>query len=274
MEKMQILQAELLDLLFEGRNKHYGAYDLRKNYNKRMEYALMGTILICLLFLVGNLLANRGKDFIRQETMVELVLDPFKVEEKEKPIPPPPPQERIVVASERYNVPVITPDQLVAEEDEMKPVEALENVQIGNAHVEGVDEQGLPSAPVEAATGTSQIEAPSLDYDKEFKTVQIQARFPDGLAGWTKFLEKNLNRDLPVNNGAPAGIYTVVVSFVVNKEGIISEVQAENDPGYGTGAEAVRAIKKGPNWIPAEQNGTKVVYRQRQAISFRVSEDE
>ena len=271
---MQILQAELLDLLFEGRNKHYGAYDLRKNYNKRMEYALMGTILICLLFIVGNLLANAKKTNLHAQEGIIVILDTYKEQPLEKEIPPPPPKQKIVVAAERYNVPVITPDQLVAEEDEMKPVEALENVQIGNAHVEGLEEQGLPSAPVEAATGTSQIEAPSLDYEKEFKTVQIQARFPDGLAGWTKFLEKNLNRDLPVNNGAPAGIYTVVVSFVVNKEGIISEVQAENDPGYGTGAEAVRAIKKGPNWIPAEQNGTKVIYRQRQAISFRVSEDE
>lgn len=274
MEKMQILQAELLDLLFEGRNKHYGAYDLRKNYNKRMEYALMGTILICLLFIVGNLLANRGSKFILEQPMIDVVLDAYKDKDKEKELPPPPPQKKVVVAAERYNAPVITPDKMVSEEDEMKPVEALENVQIGNAHVEGVEEQGLPSAPVEAATGTSQIEAPPLDYEKEFKTVQIQARFPDGLAGWTKFLEKNLNRDLPVNNGAPAGIYTVVVSFVVNKEGIISEVQAESDPGYGTGAEAIRAIKKGPNWIPAEQNGTKVIYRQRQAISFRVSEDE
>lgn|GEM_PF-5027371 len=122
---------------------------------------------------------------------------------------------------------------------------------------------------MEAATGTSQIEAPLLDYEKEFKTVQIQARFPDGLAGWTKFLEKNLNRDLPVNNGVPAGIYTVVVSFVVNKEGVISEVQAETDPGFGTSAEAVRAIKKGPNWIPAEQNGTKVIYRQRRPLALR-----
>lgn len=274
MEKMQILQAELLDLLFEGRNKNYGAYDLRKNYGKRMEYALMGTILICLLFIVGNILANRGQNYIQHQYMVELVLDPFKVEEKEKPIPPPPPQEKLVVAVERYNVPVITPDNLVSEEDEMKPVETLENIQIGNAHVEGVEEQGLPSAPQEAATGNTQIQTPELDYEKEFKVVQIQARFPDGLAGWTKFLEKNLNRDLPVNNGAPAGVYTVVVSFVVSKEGVISEVQAETDPGYGTGAEAVRAIKKGPNWIPAEQNGTKVIYRQRQTISFRVSEDE
>ncbi len=273
MEKMQILQAELLDLLFEGRNKNYGAYDLRKNYNKRMEYALMGTILICLLFIVGNLLANHGRTFIQEQPKIDVILDPYQEKIKEKELPPPPPKEKIVVAAERYNVPVITPDKLVAEEDEMKPVNDLEKVQIGNAHVEGVEEQGLPAAPVEAATGSSQIESPSLDYEKEFKTVQIQARFPDGLAGWTKFLEKNLNRDLPVNNGAPAGIYTVVVSFVVNKEGIISGVQAENDPGFGTSAEAVRAIKKGPNWIPAEQNGRKVVYRQRQAISFRVSEE-
>jgi periplasmic protein TonB len=274
MEKMQILQAELLDLLFEGRNKHYGAYDLRRNYNKRMEYALMGTILICLLFIVGNLLANRTSTFIQEQPMIDVVLDGYKDKEKEKPLPPPPPKQKIVVAAERYNVPVITPDKLVAEEDEMKPVNDLEKVQIGNEHVEGAEEQGLPSAPVEASIGKDFVESGNQDYDVPFTVVQIQARFPDGLAGWTKFLEKNLNRDLPVNNGAPAGIYTVVVSFVVNKEGIISEVQAETDPGYGTGAEAVRAIKKGPNWIPAEQNGTKVVYRQRQAISFRVSEDE
>lgn len=274
MEKMQILQAELLDLLFEGRNKSYGAYELRKHYSKRMEYALVGTLLICLLFIVGNLLANRGSKFIQEQPMIDVVLDAYKDKEKEKELPPPPPKEKIVVAAERYNAPVITPDKLVDEEDEMKPVEALENVQIANTHVEGVEEQGLPSAPVEASIGKNFVEPVKQDYDEEFKTVQIQARFPDGLAGWTKFLEKNLNRDLPVNNGAPAGLYTVVVSFVVNKEGMISEVQAENDPGYGTGAEAVRAIKKGPNWIPAEQNGRKVVYRQRQAISFRVSEDE
>lgn len=274
MEKMQILQAELLDLLFEGRNKHYGAYELRKQYSKRMEYALLGTIFICLVFMVGNLLANKGKEHVQEQAGIVVVLDDYKEKEEKKELPPPPQKVEQVVAAERYNAPVITPDNLVSEEDEMKPVEAFENVQIANHHVEGVEEQGLPLAPTEGATGNNSIQEPALDYEKEFKVVQIQARFPDGLAGWTKFLEKNLNRDLPVNNGAPAGLYTVVVSFVVNKEGIISEVQAENDPGYGTGAEAVRAIRKGPNWIPAEQNGRKVVYRQRQAISFRVSEDE
>jgi protein TonB len=59
-----------------------------------------------------------------------------------------------------------------------------------------------------------------------------------------------------------------VVSFIVDKSGVISDVKAENDPGYGTVAEAIKVIRKGPNWMPAEQNGNKVIYRQKQNITF------
>ena len=104
--------------------------------------------------------------------------------------------------------------------------------------------------------------------------VQIPAEFPGGLPAWAKYLERNLNRDLPVDNGAPPGKYTVIVSFIVDKNGGISEVQAENDPGYGTKEEAVRVIKKGPSWKPAVQNGRNVIYRHRQSITFMVSEEE
>ncbi|MFX8523828.1 energy transducer TonB, partial [Acinetobacter baumannii] len=78
---------------------------------------------------------------------------------------------------------------------------------------------------------------------------------------WAKYLERNLNRDLPVENGAPPGQYTVIVSFIVSKDGSISDVTAENDPGYGTKAEAIRVIAKGPKWKPAVQNGRNVIYR-------------
>ena len=74
------------------------------------------------------------------------------------------------------------------------------------------------------------------------------------------------------DNGAPPGNYTVVVSFLVDKEGNISEVKAENDPGYGTADEAVRVIQRGPKWKPAVQNGRNVIYRQRQSITFQVAE--
>ena len=77
---------------------------------------------------------------------------------------------------------------------------------------------------------------------------------------------------MPTDNGAPTGNYTVIVSFLVDKRGAISEVKAENDPGYGTAAEAVRVIERGPAWTPAVQNGRNVIYRQKQAITFVISE--
>jgi protein TonB len=76
-----------------------------------------------------------------------------------------------------------------------------------------------------------------------------------------------------MNGAPPASQLTVVVSFVVDKEGNVSEVKAENNPGYGTAEEAVRVIKKGPKWIPAVQNNRNVMYRQRQSITFLVSEE-
>ena len=103
--------------------------------------------------------------------------------------------------------------------------------------------------------------------------VSVEAQFEGGIAGWRKFLERNLNKDLPSDNGAPANDYTVIVSFIVDREGNISEIRAENDPGYGTKEEAVRVIQKSPNWTPANQNGINVKYRQKQKIVFRVTVD-
>lgn len=100
-----------------------------------------------------------------------------------------------------------------------------------------------------------------------------EAIFPGGLKEWRRYLERSLNVNTPVDNGAPAGTYTVKVSFLVDKDGNVSEVRAENNPGYGTAEEAVRVIKNGPKWEPAIQYNKKVLYRQLQAISFRVEED-
>jgi len=118
----------------------------------------------------------------------------------------------------------------------------------------------------------SYVQKQEEDYDKEFKTVQIEAKFPGGAGAWQKYLERNLNAQTPSDNGAPPGNYTVIVSFLVDKSGNISEVQAVNDPGYGCAQEAVRVIRKGPAWTPAVQNGRNVIYRQKQSVTFQVSE--
>ena len=111
----------------------------------------------------------------------------------------------------------------------------------------------------------------SQNNDPIFYTAQKAAQFPGGGEGWIRYLEKNLNRDVPVANGAPIGQYKVILSFVVTSDGDIKDVKAVADPGYGTAAEAIRIIEKGPKWVPAEQNGKKVNYFITQSIAFAVA---
>ncbi len=276
MDVNKILTADFLDLIFDGRNKEYGAYDLRKTYNKRITYALVGTFLICALLLVGSIIANTVKKGKAEIIVQDVSLENVQQEKKAEPPPPPPPppkQEPPKVEITKFTPPKIVKDEEVKEDDEIKEVEKLEDTKIGSINQEGAKDDGIVAPPVE--TGTGVVEAPKVeeDYDKVFTVVQIAAEFPGGLPAWSKYLERNLNRDLPVENGAPPGKYTVIVSFIVAKDGRISEVVAENDPGYGTKAEAVRVITKGPSWKPAVQNGRNVIYRHKQSITFQVSEE-
>jgi len=276
MDINKLQTADILDIIFDGRNKEYGAYDLRKTYNKRLRNALFATIGICVLLLVLSIIANSaGKE--KQEVMVQdMSLENMKNEEKkpEPPPPPPPPkQEPPKVEITKFTPPKIVKDEEVKPDEEIKEVEKLEDTKIGTFNQEGAKDEGLVAPPVEKSTGV--VEAPKVeeDYDKVFTVVQIPAEFPGGLPAWSRYLERNLNREIPVENGAPPGRYTVVVAFTVSKTGAISDVAAENDPGYGTKAEAIRVITKGPSWKPAVQNGRNVIYRHKQAVTFVVSEE-
>jgi protein TonB len=276
MDINKLQTADILDIIFDGRNKEYGAYDLRKTYNRRLTYALGAMLLLCLLMLVISVIANSAGKEKTQVMVQDISLENMKTEEKkpEPPPPPPPPkQEPPKVEITKFTPPKIVKDEEVKPEEEIKEVEKLEDTKIGTFNQEGVKDEGLVAPPVEKGTGV--VEAPKVeeDYDKVFTVVQIPAEFPGGLPAWSRYLERNLNRDVPVENGAPAGRYTVIVAFTVSKTGAISDVQAENDPGYGTKAEAIRVITKGPAWKPAVQNGRNVIYRHKQSITFVVSDD-
>ena len=104
-----------------------------------------------------------------------------------------------------------------------------------------------------------------------FHRAQKPASFPGGTDGWSKYLMNNLDRDLPYKNNAVPGKYIVKLNFVINKNGEVENVIAENNPGYGTASEAIRVIEKGPKWVPAEQNGNKVNYLMKQVIVFTVA---
>lgn len=102
--------------------------------------------------------------------------------------------------------------------------------------------------------------------------VETPASFPGGVMGWARYLEQNLDRDLTSRNRALPGRYTVIVSFIVNRDGSISDVKADNDPGYGTAEEAKRMFLKGTKWIPAFQGLSKVKSRKKQSITFVVAD--
>ena len=122
--------------------------------------------------------------------------------------------------------------------------------------------------PQQVVPDTNKIVAPA---DKTFNKVEIEASFPGGIEAWTQYLQKNLKANVPVKKKAPAGTYTVIVRFIVAKDGTISNVEAETNHGHGMEEEVMRIITKGPKWTPASQNGRPVNAYRKQPITFVVS---
>jgi protein TonB len=109
--------------------------------------------------------------------------------------------------------------------------------------------------------------------DRVFEKVEIEAAFPGGDNAWRRYLEQTLQADVPVNRGAPAGQYTVIVQFIVNKDGIITDVKALTNHGFGMEQEVIRVIKKGPKWNPAQQDGRYVRAYRKQPVTFWIEEE-
>jgi len=122
---------------------------------------------------------------------------------------------------------------------------------------------------------TTEVDISNLDTTtRVFEKVEIEAEYPGKLNGWRKYLEKNLNANVPVDNGAPIGIYTVIVQFIVDKQGNISNVKALTSMGYGMEAEVLRVINKSGSWEPAMQKGKPVKAYRKQPVTFVVMDDD
>ena len=108
---------------------------------------------------------------------------------------------------------------------------------------------------------------------KIFDRVEIEASFPGGDQAWRNFLEKTINAATPVENGAPAGTYTVIIQFVVDKNGNISNMKALTHHGYGMEQEVLRVLLKSPKWTPAIQDGRQVKAYRKQPVTFQVIDE-
>lgn len=273
MEVNKILSADILDIIFEGRNKEYGAYELRKTYNRRLTLALVCTAALIGLLFLGYVLANTIAASGKKDLVVnDVQLEDVKTEEKkEEPPPPPPPKppEPPKVEMAKFTPPKIVKDEEVKEEEKPPEVEKLEETKIGTVNQEGVKDEGIVAPPVEDA-GKGVVEAPKKDdedYDKTFTKVEIESEYPGGSAAWLRYLNKSLQYPQEASDQEISG--TVVVMFVVDKEGVVSSVEAISGPNE-LRDEAVRVIKKSGKWTPAVQNGRQVKSYKKQPIVFKL----
>jgi periplasmic protein TonB len=274
MEVNKILSADILDIIFEGRNKEYGAYELRKSYNKRLVTALITMAALCVLMFGGYFLSNAlGSDDDNKKLQAQDVqLEEVKQEEKqEEPPPPPPPKppDPPKVEMTKFTPPKIVKDEEVKEEEKPPEVEKLEETKIDVVNQEGVKDEGIVAPPVEDA-GKGVVEAPKKveeDWDKTFTKVEIESEYPGGAAAWQRYLNRNLRYPQDAIDNEIQG--TVVVQFIVDKEGNVSEVESISGPKE-LRDEAVRVIKKSGKWTPAVQNGRQVKSYKKQPIVFRL----
>jgi periplasmic protein TonB len=271
METNKILTANILDIIFDGRNKQYGAYELRTTYNSRMKKSLLLTALFFMVvFLTSVFASKRNKNVKDNIDVIETSLAEIK---KKEVLPSLPPPVKVIPPLPRNQM-IFTPPVIV-KADQVQPDEVIreitDDVEISNKTVVSENVNGVVNAPQEPPN-SNVIEAPKADPNEIFTSVQQEAEFPGGNAAWARFLERSLNGFNPSDNGAAPGRYSVMVRFVVSKDGTISDVQAETSFGYGMEEKAVKCIRKGPNWKPALQNGTNVNAYRRQPIVFVVNE--
>ena len=273
MEVNKIMTADVLDIIFEGRNKEYGAYELRKTYNKRILFAFAGMFAFIFLLFIGYLIANKieeGED-AKQVVAQEVQLEQIQEEKNEPPPPPPPPKppDPPKVEMSKFTPPKIVKDEEVKEDEKPPEVEKLEETKIGTINQEGVKDIGIVAPPVEDA-GKGVVEAPKKveeDWDKTFTKVEIESDYPGGQAAWQRYLLKTLRYPQEAQDNEIQG--TVVVQFIVDKAGVVSNVEAIAGPSE-LRDEAVRVIKKSGSWTPAVQNGRQVKSYKKQPIVFRL----
>ena len=274
METNKILSADFLDILFEGKNKEYGAYELRKTYNKRITLALIITAVIALLIFVGSVVAKNIQDNNSTKLLEVKDLSLEQVQKEDKPPPPPPPPLKLPPPPQIQTI-QFTPPKIVKDEEVVKP--PVENARIEEAKVdvktvEGTKDVGIVAPPVEEKSQA--IEAPkgvAAEEDKVFTKVEIEASFPGGDAGWSRYVKKEIESHIDeLTEAGQSG--QCRVRFIVSKDGTVSDVVALTMKGSKLAEVAENAIRKGPKWTPAQQNGRHVNAYREQPVTFTIQD--
>ena len=250
--KLDIFTNQWLDIVFEGRNKAYGAYELRKTNNKTTVKALvLGAIVFALAVsapLIVSLLPDSSDDTETLDTKITAIKLPPKKEEIKKDLPPPPPPPP-KVDQVKFVKPVVAKADEVTEEPP-KIVE-IKDKKLGAETIKGDPDAELTVEPVGTGTAAVVEEVDNQIYNTA--GIEVKPEFPGGMDKFYSYVGKNYQT--PEEEGLKGKVY---VTFVVEKDGSLTDIKVIRDIGYGTGKEAIRVLNKCPRWNPGEQNGKKV----------------
>lgn len=272
MAKIDLTSEAWCNLVFEGKNKQYGAYRMRQESGRRHTTALLVTLLIAA---VGFSLPALMKMVVKQNTqdaMVEVTtltkLPPAEVKNndviKKPDLPPPPPLKSTI----KFTPPVIKKDEEVREEDEIKSQEELTQAKtaISIADVKGNDE--VNGADIADLREIAQ-EAP-VEEDKPFISVEQMPQFPGGMDAMIKYIYSHIRYpQIALENGIQG---RVTLQFVVGTDGNITDIKVLAGIDRVCNEEAVRVIESMPRWIPGKQNGKAVRVLFTVPVIFRIIE--
>ena len=281
MAKIDLYDPKWVDMVFAGKNKEYGAYQLRKGTSGRNIKALL--ILVIAAALVGGFLAWKvieQKQAEEQQAYMEAMQlqqlqDQAKKEEKKKePVKPKiEPKKEIPVAREtqKFTAPVIKKDELVKEENQVKQMDKLdEKVAVGTENKEGTKDrlaEAVRSDIAVAAPPPPPAPKPEVS-NKVFDVVEEMPHFPGGPAALQAFLSSNTKYPVVAQENGVQG--RVIVSFVVERDGSITDVKVVRSVDPSLDREATRVVRSMPRWSPGKQNGSAVRVKYTVPVVFRL----
>ncbi|MBQ8158809.1 MAG: energy transducer TonB [Prevotella sp.] len=277
MSKVDLINDNWVDLVFENKNQAYGAYTLRKETGKRNVMALTVVIsTIIAVFVIAYLniqIQNAMKSDVAIETDVELSKLAQKKEakvERKEPIQKVEVEQKVVEkvkSSVKFTAPEIKKDDEVKPEDEIKSQDDLAktNTAIGTFDVKGNDEA---EGEVLKAKEVIADEKPKEEETKVFDVVEQMPEFPGGQAALLKWISDHIKYPAIAEENGIQG--RVVCTFVVERDGSVTDVQVARSIDPSLDKEAVRVLKQMPRWNPGKQNGSSVRVKYTVPVTFRL----
>ena len=248
------------EVVFEGRNQVYGAYELRHNYNRRVVMILAGMIVFSFVLFGFKKFMDRPKEEVKETLKVEQIdlTPPPPIEDVPPPPPPPPPPPMIEMV--KFTPPVIKDD--ATEEEPQKTIDEVKDTQVGVKDQEG--DKDIVAPPTEDK-GPTEPAAPEI-----FTIVEEAAEFPGGFAAMMKYIQQNMQYPAMAREAGISG--KCHLKFVVNENGDISNVEIlKGVPGcQDCDKEAIRVVKSMPKWKAAKMTGRAVKCYFNLPFSFKI----